>query len=419
MTIPFQGLPDTRPGYAFQSGGDLGALSGGLDAVLAALIQRQKLAQDDQALGIQQQQVDQQGAWQQGQLAQDQARQQAADFAAIQARQLDQAVGQGLGQLAQPDMPMQVPIPGIGSSTAAIPAMTLAEVLQQAPPEARAKIIKEGMPLEEKREAAALEKRKSAAKQAYLQSLSPDLRALEVTRSNAREAGLDESLVKDMLEQTYAKGANPKTIQEIDRRHPEWVGFSPLQKIELALDEAKAITNRKFAPPPGLGRAGISTDAERKSAGWFKRAAQANLRFPKIETPSWVTAQVIMRDPGGTGNVLSGKEARSWYQNVLQFAQAILRKDTGATINDQEIGWIMNTYIPLPGDDEAVKAQKDEARLGVLDELRINAGRAFEGYDAPPGQSSPPMDAWAQKELQRLRGGKAGTAAGLLGGRTP
>ena len=143
MTIPFQGLPDTRPGYAFQTGGDVDAISGGLDAVLKALIQRQKFALDEQQMGIQQQQVDQQGMWQQGQLAQQAAEQAARQAAFDQTAATNRAVGEGLGQLAQPDMPMQVPIPGIGSSTAAIPAMTLAEVMAKAPPEAREKILKE------------------------------------------------------------------------------------------------------------------------------------------------------------------------------------------------------------------------------------------------------------------------------------
>src|SRR5687767_15643098 len=110
MTIPFQGLPDTRPGYAFQSPGDMGALGGGLEAVLAALIQRSKLDQDQQALGIQQQQVDQQGAWHQGQLAQAQAEAAAAAQVRQDALRQQQAVGQGLSALAQPDTSVQMPV---------------------------------------------------------------------------------------------------------------------------------------------------------------------------------------------------------------------------------------------------------------------------------------------------------------------
>jgi hypothetical protein len=400
MTIPFQGLPDTRPGYAFQTGGDGGALSGGLEAVLAALIQRQKLDQDNQQLAMQQQQVDQQGAWQRGQLEQDAARMQAAALADVETRNRKRAVGEGISKLAQPNE-LTLPFGAAAGIPITMPGTTLAEVLAQAPPEARAEILKEGAPLEAKRDAAALEKKQAAAKQAYLSALPPDLRALEAVRANAEEAGLDDTLTKAMLEQTYAKGANPATIKLIDRKHPEWEGLGPLQKIELFMAEEKARTALRFSRPSP--RETISTDAERKSAGWYKRAAQANVRMPSIETPSWITAQIIMRDPAGTGNILAGGPARRWYQNVLQFAQAVLRKDTGATINESEIGWIMNTYVPLPGDDPDTKRQKDEAREGALDELRINAGRAWEPYTPTAG---PPVDndAWAQTELAKLRG---------------
>ena len=66
MTIPNFPIPDTRPGYAFQSPGDVGGID--LSAILNALIAGSKLKQGQQQIDLNRQQLGQQDVYQRGQL---------------------------------------------------------------------------------------------------------------------------------------------------------------------------------------------------------------------------------------------------------------------------------------------------------------------------------------------------------------
>lgn len=71
---------------------------------------------------------------------------------------------------------------------------------------------------------------------------------------------------------------------------------------------------------------------------------------------------------------------REWQSDQFQvaknagdeFLQAILRKDTGAAITEQEQALYGKTYLPQPGDSEAVLAQKQQARQRAI--AAIEAG---------------------------------------------
>ena len=58
-----------------------------------------------------------------------------------------------------------------------------------------------------------------------------------------------------------------------------------------------------------------------------------------------------------------------WQQAGLEFLQAILRKDTGAAITQQEIESYGITYLPQPGDNAAVLRAKKEARIRAVNAL--------------------------------------------------
>lgn len=53
-----------------------------------------------------------------------------------------------------------------------------------------------------------------------------------------------------------------------------------------------------------------------------------------------------------------------------EFLQAILRKDTGAAITEQEQMLYGKTYLPQPGDSEAVMAQKQQARRRAVEAIK-------------------------------------------------
>ena len=59
-----------------------------------------------------------------------------------------------------------------------------------------------------------------------------------------------------------------------------------------------------------------------------------------------------------------------------EFLQAILRKDTGAAITEQEQMLYGKTYLPQPGDSEAVMAQKQQARRRAVEAIKAGMSPA-------------------------------------------
>lgn len=70
------------------------------------------------------------------------------------------------------------------------------------------------------------------------------------------------------------------------------------------------------------------------------------------------------------GNYTKTKEYQQAEQAGNEFLQAILRKDTGAAITSQEMAEYGVTYLPRPGDEPEVLAQKKQSRRRALEAIK-------------------------------------------------
>lgn len=139
---------------------------------------------------------------------------------------------------------------------------------------------------------------------------------------------------------------------------------------------------------PTLGNYLKSTEAERKSAGWLVRSTQGALYLQGNQIPDNTSLMLAQSaDRGGSGvlantkrwglTAAAGKDAQQYTQAQRQFAQAILRKDTGAQINDDEMQWVAQTWFPQPGESKENRALKFKAQDDAILELAITAGKAI------------------------------------------
>ena len=144
---------------------------------------------------------------------------------------------------------------------------------------------------------------------------------------------------------------------------------------------------------PTLGNYLKSTEAERKSAGWLVRSTQGAMYLQSTTPPDNVSLLLAQSADRGGGGLLAntkrwgfttaaGKDAQQYTQAQRQFAQAILRKDTGAQINDDEMQWVAQTWFPMPGDAPESKAAKFKAQDDAILELAITAGKAIGAPEA-------------------------------------
>jgi hypothetical protein len=69
------------------------------------------------------------------------------------------------------------------------------------------------------------------------------------------------------------------------------------------------------------------------------------------------------------GNYLVGENQQRYRQTVNQFAQAILRKESGAAISPTEYTMTERTYFPQPGDSKKTIQQKREERDRVIQSM--------------------------------------------------
>lgn len=76
------------------------------------------------------------------------------------------------------------------------------------------------------------------------------------------------------------------------------------------------------------------------------------------------------------GNSLVSTERQQAEQSGREVLAAILRKDTGAAITEQEMKVYGDMYLPQPGDSEATISQKAEARTRALESIRSGLGTA-------------------------------------------
>ena len=70
------------------------------------------------------------------------------------------------------------------------------------------------------------------------------------------------------------------------------------------------------------------------------------------------------------GNYGTSNEFQKASQAGKEFLQAILRKDTGAAITEDEMTQYGKTYLPEPGDGADVLAQKMQSRRRALEALK-------------------------------------------------
>jgi len=91
-------------------------------------------------------------------------------------------------------------------------------------------------------------------------------------------------------------------------------------------------------------------------------------------------------------NMLQSETGQSFNQAQRAFIEAVLRKDSGASIPVHEYDSLSKTYFPQPGDSKATLAQKKSSRETQIKSLRAEAGRGIKAYGeeySPTGPTEP------------------------------
>lgn len=151
--------------------------------------------------------------------------------------------------------------------------------------------------------------------------------------------------------------------------------MTPYQAAQLALEMEKF--NYSKTNPANL------TVDQAKARQFAGAAEQANTLLASINyDPGFVEASWMP-------NAFKGEQRQQFEQAARQFVNAVLRRESGATITDPEF---LNKYqelIPRAGDTEAVKLQKERARALAVQSIYQAGGYSSQEQTAPPTTQNP------------------------------
>jgi hypothetical protein len=158
------------------------------------------------------------------------------------------------------------------------------------------------------------------------------------------------------------------------------------------------------------------TEAQSKDNVFSTRAEGALAKLePVADALSSRTDVILDAVPLGIGREAQGDEYQVARQAGDEFLQAILRKDTGAAITEQEQRLYGVTYLPQPGDGPGVLQAKREARARAIAALQsgmnadqfaateraiVEAARRVEGGPQAASPSTPADPAQPPKRLR-------------------
>lgn len=160
---------------------------------------------------------------------------------------------------------------------------------------------------------------------------------------------------------------------------------APMAAVNPVTNQTELVQfgNKGVAKPTGFKPALDAkppTEAESKAAFYAGNMRAASKVLDKLEKEgmdmSKIGSQVDTAIAGGMGNLVASPRAQQARQAQNQWAEQMLRMQTGAAATQDEITRTVATYFPKPGDSADVVKQKKEMRAQAEQGVFAASGRA-------------------------------------------
>ena len=126
------------------------------------------------------------------------------------------------------------------------------------------------------------------------------------------------------------------------------------------------------------------TEGEAKNAGFLERVNKSSQVLDALEGQGTSLYNKTIGNIPVVGNYARSQDAQKYDQAKRDFVNAVLRRESGAVISDQEFANAEQQYFPQPGDGPEVIAQKRANREAARKGLDIGAGQGA-GMVTPQG----------------------------------
>lgn len=135
-------------------------------------------------------------------------------------------------------------------------------------------------------------------------------------------------------------------------------------------------------PVSGGGQPKLTVDAA-KNTGFLVRTRESNKILNDLEAQGTRFGQQNLdKAPLGLGNYARDSEFQQFDQARRDFVNAILRRESGAVISDQEFENANQQYFPVPGDSPEVIKQKRANRVSAIRGIELGSGEGAAFVDA-------------------------------------
>lgn len=128
------------------------------------------------------------------------------------------------------------------------------------------------------------------------------------------------------------------------------------------------------------------TADEAKNAGFLERGVAANKVLEELEGQGTSLWNKTIGNVPIFGNYARSEDAQKYDQAKRDLVNAILRRESGAVISDEEFANAEQQYFPQPGDGPEVVEQKRKNREAAIKGFDIGAGQGAGMVTNPPGQ---------------------------------
>lgn len=224
------------------------------------------------------------------------------------------------------------------------------------------------------------------------------LKGIEDIRQKRADSRLKGQMADSNLALAYAKLATEVGQKEADRQLKKFLQENGFDQQENILSKTQAFTGEENQKnrDSALERTKISANAKTKSAGQPKEYQFKAAHFgktmvnasdvldqlekqgaPLTDQTAYSTGQLKSILPFGIGEGMLPEWQKEQKQAELSFINAILRRESGAAVPEQEYTRYRKQYFAVPGDTPDVLAQKRQNRLQAIENLKAESGPAW------------------------------------------
>jgi len=222
-------------------------------------------------------------------------------------------------------------------------------------------------------------------------TMNPNQAAIQYAQGNIQQRRQDDLLKRqsnatiDFLKRSGVKPEilaqaenNPAILQELLKRVMAKPKAAPssVQEYEYAKKQGFDGTFEEWTMKKAqLQGGGKLTEGEGKSTGFFGRMLASNDVINKFEQEGLNLGQTLAGGVPLVGNFMVSENYQQLKNAQEDFLKAILRKESGATITDEEMASYGPIYFPQPGDSQQVIEQKRRNRERQVEAMKFTAGK--------------------------------------------